>query len=283
MRLLESNAYFLRLTKGEPAYGWYSKLIIQCVFLWLGSCLLIRANLPFGVVQATSSVELLVCGLVILALLIVFVFAGVQISVREVGSEQLALLRLTHISQETIFWSLVLAILYRIRHWLTWIIGGSPYLYWLICQWLFIQDWTYCPGQVPGECSISLLGTRYRYFDGPSDLQKYLTLLWFIGIAVSLFGITCLAVACSVSFAIKSKNIVLSAATIIVFLVPIVFIVILFIMPEWFLYIDSAYGKAGRAMLPIQVIGAGLTIAIIPFAFLRVTRRILLRWAFSSD
>jgi len=278
--VVKFNPYLVRLTKGEPNLNWVSILTRYWFFLWIGSCFLTRLSmdtLTFMTLQSTYQLGLPISILVIVVLLVLFIFMGSQLAATEKQSEQLTLLRLTNVSHSTIFWSLILANIYRARYWLAWVIGGSPFFIWIICQW-YISWMPICPSR-PGDCYLTLLGNRYFYFDGPSDPHRYIELFWFVSITVCILGIGFLANAWSVGFAIKSENILLSTAGVLGFIAPLVVIVVLLVAPEGFLSIDSAYWQKQATFT--KMLATGISAAILQFIVLLGPGGFLLRWAFN--
>src|SRR5258708_17727975 len=130
------NPFLLRLTTGERTLGWLWTVIATWLILWFVSINSICGDFQTGGVFSFICLPFFV-PFSFLALAIcmgIGVLTAAQLTVRETQSEQLALLRLTSISQDVIIWSLVLGTLHRARYWLAVIFGFFPYLLWLLCQ-----------------------------------------------------------------------------------------------------------------------------------------------------
>ncbi len=270
------NPYLLRLTKGEPNLGWIWTVIITCPILWLGSFGLIATSFlepqlnTFD--EIVSLIGLPLSILVVAVLLVIFVFRGAKLTSTEGQSEQLAPLNISH---GAILWSLVLGTMYRARYWLIWLVGGGPYFLWLICQCYWI--WA-LPSDL--RCFASPLGHMYCYCDGPMELNKRLEFFWFMGLTLSILGLSLLSILCSIGITMKSKNAVLSAASVAAFVVPIVLGVILLGAIEGFLAADTACGNAAVDALSVRMLPVGIVAVILPFVASLGAHRFLRQWAF---
>jgi hypothetical protein len=272
----KANPYLLHLTKGEPNLGWLWTVIITCLILWLGSFGLIATSfLEPRLNSVDEIVSLIALPLSILAtavLLVVFVFRGAKLTFAEGQSKQLAPL---NVSPSTVLWSLVLGTIYRARYWLTWIAGGCPYFLWLICQWYWI--WA-LPSDL--RCFASLVGHVYCYSDGPMELNKRLELFWFMSLTLGILGLSFFSILCSIGFTVKSKNAVLSATGVLVFMLPIILGVVLLGATEGFLAADTAYGNLAVNALFVRMLPVGIAVVILPFVALLGAQRFLRQWAF---
>ncbi len=271
----------MRLTNGQPNLGWFWAVTRHGLILWIGTCFLIwmsDLNRFWEVLYTTSRIGLPLSLLILVGLLVLLVFTGTQLTFTEMRNEQLALLRLTNITQAAIFWSLVSGVIYRTRRWLGLIIGGCPVLIWIICGWCTFGTF----GAIGlAVCYVSPLGNTYCYFDGPSQFVRWLDVFWILSITISILGIGLLATLCSVGFTMKIKNAASSAVGVLALTVPLIIVVILLVAPEGFLFIDTVYGKARWGALYQQVFCAGLVTAVLPFVVLLGAQCLLRQWAFS--
>src|SRR5579859_7569230 len=186
---IKLNPFLMRLTKGESSLDWFSALTRHWLYLWMGICLLIgAANSPlFLVMLAASSFSgLPLSVLVIVVPLALLVFTGTQLTLRETQSEGFALLRLTNISRDTIFWNLIIGTVYRTRRWLTWIIGGCPLFIYLICSWSMFEQFDF-----DKRCYVSPLGNSYCYpYVATAPAGTILgQAFWCLSITMSIVGV----------------------------------------------------------------------------------------------
>ena len=261
------SPYLVRLTNGERNLGWLLRTSLTMLLLWIGSCTLIwlralRPNLSF---RDVGSVFITLAGfplttLVITLSLAAFVFVTAQLTAMEAQSEQVALLRLANVSIATIFGCLVLGSIYRIRHWLAWLIGVCPYVLWLGCQ-SYTGFWA-----LPSDLRtyVTLLGHSYVYRDGPIDLSRQLELFWFMSLTVGVLGLCYLAVVGSVGMTLKSKRAAHAAAVMLAITLPLILGLIILALPDGFLAADTAYGSAEVGASIRQILPAGIAIAAVP-------------------
>jgi hypothetical protein len=283
--LAKVNPYLMHLTQGEGNLGWFSGLIGSWLLFWVGSCFLIWARvadrLRYSVYledgYVIGLIGLPVSILIIVVLVGLFVFMGTQLTLVEVQSEQLTLLRLTNIGPDAIFGSLLLGILYRARRWLTWLIGSCPFFIGCMC-WLY-SALTYAALDLE-YCHTSPFGHVYCYWDGPPEFTSRVEAFWFLSLTICILGIMVLAAVCSVGLTMRSKKGMLSAAGVLAFTVPLVLAVILLAAPEGFLFIDTAYWNEVYDVVSTRILWVGLAMAILPLAASLGAYGLLRRWAF---
>jgi hypothetical protein len=274
-----ANPYLADLTTGERNLRWLWVVFRTWLILWIISRVLIwvRFLQPRlgSFTEAVAFIGLPLSILAIVVFLVIFVFMGATLTFSEARSDQLALLRLTNVSQDTIFWSLVLGAVYRTCYWLTWIIGGFPYFLWLLCQWYEI--WAL---RSDLRCFTSPLGHTYCYSDGPTDPMRLLELFWFMSITIAVACLFFLAILCAVGFTLKSKNALLSGISVLAFILPVVLGLILIGAPEGFLAADTAYGGVAMSESLGRILAAGILVAVLPFVAALVAQRLLRKWVF---
>jgi len=189
----------------------------------------------FSLLDASAIIGLPLAVLAFLLLLVRFLLLAARLVSTETRKDEFTLLRLTNISPDTIFWSLLLAIIYHTRRWLVWIIGGFPFFLWLICFWYMRLS----SGNLL-LCYVSLLGHKYCSPDGSTYFTGLWENFWFLSMTISILSIAALSLLCAVGFTMKSKNRVSYMIVILMLAVPLILVIMLVIAPEGFLLIDSS-------------------------------------------
>jgi len=279
---IKPNSSLLRLTDNERNWDWLLKATVICLLLWFVSARLVSAEFlapQFREPDEIISMFGMPLGiLAIVILLVFFVFKGARLTSRETQREQLAILHGKNISQNAVFWSLVCGIFYRVRHWLTVLIGGGPYFLWLICQgyWMWaIQDNL--------RCLTSPLSHLYCYSDGAPAEIRQLEVRWFGSITIGILGLIVFATLCCVGFTMKRKKVVLSVAGVLALVMPIMLGFILVVAPEGYLAADTAYGSVAINEIYARMFPIGIALAVLPFVASLVTQHFLRRWAFRES
>ena len=115
------------------------------------------------------------------------------------------------------------------------------------------------------RCLTSPLGHMYCYSDGAPLEMRQLEFIWFLGITIGIQGLSFLAILCCVGFTRKSRKVVMTAFSVLVFALPIVVGFILVAAPEGYLAADTAYGRTAIHEIYVRMVPVGITLAILPW------------------
>jgi hypothetical protein len=178
----------------------------------------------------TAIIGLPVSILVLIIFLIVSLFMWRQFVFRETQKEQFTLLRLTNIPLDTIFYCLIFVVIYRARHWLTWIVGLFPFFLWFICEGILLLS--FIP-RSSSWCLVSPLGHTYCYGDKFLNQMLFFEYFWFMGITISILGI-------GIALTMKNKNDLSHTIALILFTLSLILALVLLVAPEGFILIDSS-------------------------------------------
>jgi hypothetical protein len=269
--------YLRRLIKWERNPVWLHDVLLSAPIIWVAACGLIwfRIGAPVSYYPSFGLVFYLLLGVVLIAGCLVFtVFTAAQLTFREGQVEQLELLSLTNISMVTIFWSLVLGTIYRVRFWFLGIFGFCPYLLWLSCRSYFVL----CNHNY-NDCT-TLLGHQYFSFGYAGGFMRQLELAWLVSLTLSILGLSVLSMLCCIGLTIKSKSATLSAIGVLIVALPIIFVLVLVLAPEGFLVVGTAYEAEQVTAAFDQTCPVGIAVMAVPLVASRVAQRLLQRWVF---